>query len=79
VDKAGVGTLSAADVKGRSHWLPPAGWLPLPGYGVRPLVGKGWEATLGKERTRKVRRLERRTRQQLAHMVRRGRSPSPKR
>jgi len=34
--------------------------------GVRAQIGKGLEATLGRERTSRVRRIERRTRQQLA-------------
>ena len=34
--------------------------------GVRARIGKGLEATMGKERTDRIRKAERRTRQQLA-------------
>lgn len=37
--------------------------------GVRARIGKGLEATLGKERTSQIRRAERRTRQQLAQVL----------
>lgn len=79
VDAADVGHMSPAELRRRTRWLPLTGWLPPTRSGVRSLVGKGLEATLGKERTSKIGRLERRMRRRWAAVVGRRSSPPPSR